>query len=651
MEAEETGGSGRSPLRFGCIRQGGRPAHHSESFPSPPRGTLRTEPRYPARETDSVKTRFADGRYEVLRTLGQGATSEVLEVLDTRLGARRALKRMVEAPTPDARARQEREAAVMARLDHPNVVTVIDAFEEDGQRCVVMELCEGGSLATRVALDGPLPPAEVVAIGAVLQDALAAAHESGVLHRDLKPHNILFGPRGDPRIADFGLSWVSQDDATLTRTGALLGTVPFMAPELRRGEPHTESTDRYALAATLAWSATGTFPPDLDRVGALDGLPEPVAVFLGGLLVGDERVPEAEVQRRRSRSRHTRRLLGGLAIGGAALGGGLLRPVPPAALPAGTLSAYEQLPLCNPELGGDFSFTRSDKYPRFDTDPRLPEEAQAPQLADLDGDGDPDLVVTYLNGAAIDIFLNQDGKLVQRDADGVPAPPIRLTADVSNASTTHGDLEGDGREEVLWLSRDRLTAHVLRIDASGKPLIEAHTMGDPVETPVLVDLNGDRCDDLLFVMLSAQPRLHHRMGRCDGTFELESYITDGWAGVIKEQGRLVLFDAEGDIALFDRSTFRVTPVPVPPGLELWANARGGLDARRGALRSSHAGIGRMPLGIDASGALCRSPLDRPSRGDAAVADLDGDGWLDRVTTNSCGYCSSEVTVTYGAAEG
>ena len=186
-----------------------------------------------------MKTSYEGGRYEVLRTIGHGATSEVYEVLDTRLGARRALKRMVEAPNPAARKRQEREALIMARLDHPNVVTVIDAFEEDDQRCVVMELCEGGSLSTRVELGGPLPAEQVVSLGHSLARALAAAHESGVLHRDLKPQNILFGPTGDPRIGDFGLSWMSQDDETLTRTGALLGTIPFMAPELRRGEPHT----------------------------------------------------------------------------------------------------------------------------------------------------------------------------------------------------------------------------------------------------------------------------------------------------------------------------------------------------------------------------------------------------------------------------
>ena len=127
-----------------------------------------------------MKTRYGDGRYEVLRSLGRGATAEVLEVLDARLGARRALKRMVEPPSEEAARRQEREAAIMARLDHPGVVTVVDAFEEDGQRCVVMELCEGGSLATRVELEGPLSPERVVAIGQALHAALDVAHDANV---------------------------------------------------------------------------------------------------------------------------------------------------------------------------------------------------------------------------------------------------------------------------------------------------------------------------------------------------------------------------------------------------------------------------------------------------------------------------------------
>ena len=589
-----------------------------------------------------MKTTLGDGRYEVLRPLGTGATSEVFEVLDTRLGARRALKRMVEAPTPEARRRQEREAAIMARLDHPHVVTVIDAFEDDGQRCVVMELCEGGSLATRVSLEGALSPERVVELGRQVAGALAAAHDSGVLHRDLKPQNILFGPTGDARIADFGLSWVSQDEETLTRTGALMGTVPFMAPELRRGEAHSEASDRYALAATLAWSATGTFPPDLDRPGALDALPAPVAAFLTELMAGDLRVTPDAVVRHRRLQKWTR---GGLALAGlvvaAGAGWSLRTPPPLEALPPprppSALSAYDALPPCDAGV----SFAEWDKYPHYNPDPRLPEEAGGLALVDIDGDEDLDLVVTYVLGVAVDVFRNEGGSLFRRDADNKFEQPTRLDADVSARSLVVGDLQGDGRPEALWLKRNRMGVQVLESDPSGALRTDLYALGDPSATPVLVDTNGDGCDDLLFASMTVPPRIQVRRSKCDGELEVATPFLEGWSGLAREGSHIVVQHADGRVGRLNPTTAEVAAIETPDGM--------GLEVRRGT-GLAVAGLPmdvQLAVGLTETGAVCRAPSDTVHRGLAAVGDIDQDGVDDRVILTTCGYCTSQVILQRG----
>ena len=205
---------------------------------------------------------FGEGRYETLTFLGEGGTAEVWRVLDTRLQVERAIKVMLPPPNDEARARQQREAQVMASLEHPNVVVVHDTFEEDGCQLLVMERCEE-SAAQRVARQGAIDPEEVTRIALAILSALARAHEEGVVHRDIKPHNILFSKGGVPKLADFGLAWVRDTPEAITRTGAVMGSIAYMAPEQRRGEPATAATDLYGLAATLYFLLTGDLPSDL----------------------------------------------------------------------------------------------------------------------------------------------------------------------------------------------------------------------------------------------------------------------------------------------------------------------------------------------------------------------------------------------------
>jgi len=164
---------------------------------------------------------------------------------------------------PEALARFRRETLVGLRVEHPHVLPVRDAGAAGGRPYVVMDLLPGGSLAERLRREGPLPPAEAAGIGARLARALAAAHACGVVHRDVKPANVLFDAAGEPRLADFGLAGLLVADRRLTRTGDVLGTPAYMAPEQAAGQPAERlgpACDVYGLGATLYATLTGRPP-------------------------------------------------------------------------------------------------------------------------------------------------------------------------------------------------------------------------------------------------------------------------------------------------------------------------------------------------------------------------------------------------------
>lgn len=194
----------------------------------------------------------SEGRYRHDRRLGQGAFGTVYLAQDTHLDRPVALKYLHAKVEDDTvRARFHREAAVTARLAHPNVVAVLDYGEDpDGKLFIAYEYVDGPSLKQRLA-DGPLDPGLVTSWGAQLADALAAAHDLGVLHRDIKPANILVGPGDQPRLCDFGLAQDSSATQHLTATGELVGTLSYLAPELFRGGLVGAASDQFSLAATL----------------------------------------------------------------------------------------------------------------------------------------------------------------------------------------------------------------------------------------------------------------------------------------------------------------------------------------------------------------------------------------------------------------
>ncbi len=216
--------------------------------------------------------------------LGQGGMG-VVDLARAPDGRQVALKRITLHGSADdiARARQriEREAEVLTRLAHPNVVELLEVIEEGDELTLVMPYLTGGTLAERVARHGPAPAAEVARLADALSSALAAAHRAGVVHRDLKPANVLFDADGVPHLADFGVASSHDDTAGLTAVGTVVGTPGFMAPEQARGEETGQAADVFSLGATLRFAATGEGPygrgaPDLLMVRAAQGKVLPV---------------------------------------------------------------------------------------------------------------------------------------------------------------------------------------------------------------------------------------------------------------------------------------------------------------------------------------------------------------------------------------
>lgn len=215
------------------------------------------------------------GRYEVIRPLGHGAMAVVDLARDIELDRPVALKRLAEnlARDEDLRARFLREARLAARLAHPNVVRVFDVGV-DGQRpFIAMEYVEGETLAELVARRGRLPATEAAELGVQICTGLAAVHEAGLVHRDVKPQNLLLGRDGVLKLGDFGIA-LGTEGTRLTLTGTVLGTVGYLAPEQARGEQVTAAADIYAVGAVLYELLAGEPPhraeslAELGRTGA-----------------------------------------------------------------------------------------------------------------------------------------------------------------------------------------------------------------------------------------------------------------------------------------------------------------------------------------------------------------------------------------------
>jgi serine/threonine-protein kinase len=208
------------------------------------------------------------GRYRLERLLGRGGMAEVHLATDEQLGRPVALKILAGDGDGDFRERFRREAQAAARLSHPHVVRVFDAGEDDGRRFIVMEYVEGESLAQLLKRRGRLPAAEAVSFGLQAADGLEAAHRAGLVHRDVKPQNLLVGRDGTLKVADFGIVRAAEA-ASLTAHGTLLGTAAYVSPEQGAAHPVTPASDVYSLAAVLYEALTGQPPYRFESLAEL----------------------------------------------------------------------------------------------------------------------------------------------------------------------------------------------------------------------------------------------------------------------------------------------------------------------------------------------------------------------------------------------
>ena len=214
--------------------------------------------------------RLIAGRYRLQGPIGRGAMGIVWRGRDELLARDVAVKEVqitAHASPSESEAiyqRTLREARTAARLKHPSVVTVYDVVEESGSPWIIMELVEARSLDRVITEDGPLPPLEAAELGSSLVGALATAHAAGVLHRDVKPSNVLVGQDGKAVLTDFGIATFAEDPS-MTQAGIVVGTPGFTAPERVRGDVATPASDLWSLGATLYAAVEGRGP--FERVG------------------------------------------------------------------------------------------------------------------------------------------------------------------------------------------------------------------------------------------------------------------------------------------------------------------------------------------------------------------------------------------------
>ena len=206
------------------------------------------------------------GTYEVLTAIGAGGMGEVYQAHDTKLGRDVAIKVLPEAfaHDPEKLSRFQREAKLLASLNHPNIATIHGLEDSNGTSYLVMELVPGENLAERVRREGAVPVEEALTIAKQIAEALEAAHEKGIIHRDLKPANVKLTPEGKVKVLDFGLAKAFAGDTSTedmsnsptlsmaaTMQGVILGTAAYMSPEQARGKQVTKATDIFAFGAVL----------------------------------------------------------------------------------------------------------------------------------------------------------------------------------------------------------------------------------------------------------------------------------------------------------------------------------------------------------------------------------------------------------------
>ncbi|CEP69437.1 PASTA [Moorella glycerini] len=210
---------------------------------------------------DKMIGKILEGRYEIIDELGGGGMARVYRGQDRLLHRYVTIKILREqyASDKDFLTRFQREAQAVASLSHPNVVSIYDVGQEDGIHYLIMEYVEGRSLKDLITERAPLPPLEAIDIALQICDALEHAHENGVIHRDIKPHNILITRNGRVKVTDFGIAQ-AVNEATMSYNGTMVGSVHYLAPEQARGGVTGAAADIYSFGIVLYEMLTGDLP-------------------------------------------------------------------------------------------------------------------------------------------------------------------------------------------------------------------------------------------------------------------------------------------------------------------------------------------------------------------------------------------------------
>ncbi len=226
-------------------------------------------------------TELLDNRYEIIRRLGSGGMADVYLARDTQLGRQVAIKVLYKRYARDDEfvARFRREAQSAAALNHPHIVSIYDRGQAEDSYYIAMEYLEGKSLKDIVVEDGPLDPARAISYAEQILQALRFAHDNDVIHRDIKPHNIVINGRDQVKVTDFGIALAGTSPA-MTETGSIIGTAQYLSPEQAKGKAVEQSSDLYSLGVVLYEMLTGRVPFEGEN---------PVAIALKHL--SDEPVP------------------------------------------------------------------------------------------------------------------------------------------------------------------------------------------------------------------------------------------------------------------------------------------------------------------------------------------------------------------------
>src|SRR5437667_823233 len=210
--------------------------------------------------SDPFIDRVLAGRYRVVRKRGTGGMANVYLAEDLELGRRVALKMLDERHAQDEQfvERFRREAKNAAGLSHPNIVSIYDRGEAEGTYYIAMEYLEGRTLKELILSRGPTPVPVAIDYTRQILSGLSFAHQKGIVHRDIKPHNVVVGPDGRLKVTDFGIA--RSGTSQMTEAGSIIGTAQYLSPEQARGAPVDQRSDLYAVGVVLYEMLTGSVP-------------------------------------------------------------------------------------------------------------------------------------------------------------------------------------------------------------------------------------------------------------------------------------------------------------------------------------------------------------------------------------------------------